>query len=547
MAKPQADIFDFVIVGGGTAAGIIAWRLGEAGHSVCVLEAGPSDRNPFIHIPAGFSRTLNDPKVTWQFNSDPGPGIADRSIVYAQGKTLGGSSSINGMIYNRGQAADFDDWAQAGNTGWSYDDVLPYFKRTEKRIGASVDPSFRGTDGRLTVTNTEWPTELEQAFHDTAINIGYPPNPDYNGASQEGVGRYQSSIANGWRVSTATAYLRPAKRKFKVDVRCNALATSIKFEGNRAKGVNYRQKGQDRVVMAGREVIVSAGTLNSPKLLQLSGIGPATLLAQHGIALVQDMSAVGENLKDHFSPRIVARAKPGLKSINQYTTGLPLIGQAIRWLFRQPNLLAISPGRLHVFGKSRPELDNPDYVLLFAPASYKAGMVGVLDDFPGFTVGTWQMRPHSSGYVRIASNDPLDNPHFNPRHLSDPADGPVLLTAMRAARTLLAAEPLASLIDQEVLPGSEFQSDDELMDFARNFGATSFHLVGSCRMGLQSDGSNVVDPRLRVHGVEGLRVVDASIMPTIPSANTAAATMMIGEKGADMILEDAQQALMPQD
>ncbi len=540
MGKPKADIFDFVIIGGGTAAGIIAWRLGEAGHSVCVLEAGPPDRNPYIHIPAGFSKTLDDPKITWQFRSDPGTGIADRSIVYAQGKTLGGTSSINGMIYNRGQAADYDDWAQAGNTGWSYDDVLPYFRRTEKRVGTSVDPSYRGQEGRLTVTTTEWPTELEQAFHDSALNAGYPPNPDYNGASQEGVGAYQSSISKGWRVSTATAFLHPARRKFQVDVRCNALATSIKFEGKRATGVNYRHKGQDRVVLARCEVILAAGTLNSPKLLQLSGIGPAPLLARHGIAPLVDLAAVGENLKDHFSPRIVARAKPGLKSINQYTSGLPLVGQAIRWLLRRPNLLAISPGRVHVFGKSTPELDNPDYVLLFAPASYKAGKVGVLDNFPGFTVGTWQMRPHSSGYVRIASNDPLDDPHFNPRHLSDPADGPVLLTAMRAARTLLATEPLASLIEQEVLPGSDFQSDDELMDFARNYGATSFHLVGSCRMGLQSDGSNVVDPRLRVHGVEGLRVVDASIMPTIPSANTAAATMMIGEKGADMIIEDAR-------
>jgi choline dehydrogenase len=540
MVNPQADIFDFVIVGGGTAAGIIAWRLGEAGYSVCVLEAGPPDRNPYIHIPAGFSKTLGDPKITWQFKSDPGPGIADRSIVYAQGKTLGGSSSINGMIYNRGQAADFDQWAQAGNTGWSYDDVLPHFRRTEKRVGASVDPSYRGTDGRFAVTTTEWPTELEQAFHDTALNVGYPPNADYNGASQEGVGRYQSSISNGWRVSTATAFLRPAQRKFKVDVRCNALATSIQIDGKCATGAHYREGDQDHLVLAKREVIIAAGTLNSPKLLQLSGIGPAPLLAQHGIASILDLPAVGENLKDHFSPRIVARAKPGLKSINQYTTGLPLVGQAIRWLMRRPNLLAISPGRVHVFGKSTPELENPDYVLLFAPASYKAGMVGVLDNFPGFTVGTWQMRPHSSGYVRIASNDPRDDPHFNPRHLSDPADGPVLLTAMRAARTLLAAEPLASLIDQEVLPGDEFQSDDELMDFARNFGATSFHLVGSCRMGLQNDGSNVVDPRLRVHGVEGLRVVDASIMPTIPSANTAAATMMIGEKGAAMIIEDAR-------
>lgn len=541
MNKPQVEEFDYVIVGGGTAAGVVAWRLGAAGYSVCVLEAGPRDYNPFIHIPAGFSKTLSDPSITWQFTSDPEPGIANRSIVYAQGKTLGGSSAINGMIYNRGQAADFDGWAQAGNTGWTYDEVLPYFKRTENRIGESVDPDYRGVKGRFNVTTPKWPNELESAFHDAAVNAGYPRNEDYNGASQEGVGAYQSSISNGWRVSSASAFLKPARRQHRVDVRCNAQATAIVLKGKRATGVSYLRGGSVSVVLARREVIVSAGTLNSPKLLQLSGIGPAQLLKEHGVEVVHDLPSVGENLRDHFSPRIVARAKPGLKSINQNASGLSLVGEVLRWLLKRPSVLAISPGRVHIFGKSSPALVNPDYVLLFAPASYKAGMVGVLDDYPGFTIGTWQMRPQSTGYVRIASADPMVNANFNPRYLSDPADSTVLLSAMRAGRKLLTTEPLASLVQEEVLPGAGHESDDELMGFARQYGATSFHLVGSCRMGQHADGSNVVDPRLKVHGIQALRVIDASVMPTIPSANTAASTMMIAEKGADMVIEDARK------
>ena len=535
----NGDAFDFVIVGAGTAAGILAYRLGEAGHSVCVLEAGPPDRNPYIHIPAGFSKTLSNPKLTWQMTSDPEPSIAGRSVVYSQGKTLGGSSSVNGMIYNRGQAADFDGWAQMGNTGWDYDNVLPHFRRTERRVGDSVDPDYRGQDGRLTVITAEWPIPMEKAFKDAAIAAGYPPNPDYNGAVQEGVGGYQSSIWKGRRVSTATAFLHPARKKYRVDVRCNATATSVEFDGLRASGVTYRQGGQQHTVRALREVIVAAGALNSPKMLMLNGIGPVEALCQHGIDVRSALPGVGENLRDHFGPRIVARAKPGVDSLNLHVKGLPLLGQIVRWVFQRPNVLSISPARMHAFGKSESYMDNPDYVLMFAPASFKAGLVGVLDDFPGMTVGTWPMRPQSRGYVRLASADPDDSPRFSARPLSDPADVQVLLAAMHAARKVMATEPLAALIDQELFPGIDCQSDDELLDFARRAAATSFHLAGSCKMGPASDANAVVDPRLRVHGLQGLRVVDASIMPSLPSANTAAATMMIAEKGADMIIEDA--------
>jgi len=533
----MSETFDYVIVGGGTAAGILAYRLGEAGHSVCVLEAGPADNNIYIHIPAGFSKTLFHPKLTWKFMTDPDPATGNRSAPYSQGKTLGGSSSLNGMIYNRGQAGDYDGWAQSGNRGWSYDDILPYFRRTERRIAPDVpaDPEYRGGEGRLTVTTAQWPNKLEPAFLEAAQNAGHPFNPDYNGATQEGVGRYQSAISHGRRVSTATAFLHPARKKFSVDVRTEALVTRVVLEGKRATGVRYRQGGVDRQVSARKEVIVSAGAVNSPKLLQLSGIGPASLLTSVGIDVAHDLAGVGENFRDHYSPRIVARAKPGVDSINLHVTGLPLVRQVALWLMGRPSVLATSPARIHLFGKSDAGMERPDYAMMFAPASFKMGLVGVLDSFPGMTCGVWQQRPESAGYVRVSSSDPNAAPHVNPRWLSEATDQRVVLAALRAARKIFATEPLSSLIESEIFPGLDHSSDDELMAFAREKGATSYHLVGTCKMGPATDARAVVDPELKVHGIAGLRVVDSSIMPMIPSANTAAATMMIAEKASDMI------------
>jgi choline dehydrogenase len=535
----SGDVFDYVIVGGGTAACIVAYRLGEAGHSVCVLEAGPADDHPYIRIPAGFNKTLYDPRFTWQLQSDPDPCINGRRISYTQGKVLGGSGSVNGMVYNRGQAGDYDGWAQQGNTGWSYADVLPYFRRTERREAEHVDPAYRGRDGRLTVINAPWPNAAVDAFIEASVACGHPRNLDHNGASQWGAGHWQSSIARGWRVSTASAFLKPARRHFGVDVRTMAQVLRIELEGRRATRVVYRAGGIQRTVRARGEIIVSAGAVHSPKLLQLSGIGPGALLAEHGIAVRHDLAGVGENFRDHFGPRLVARARPGVDSINLHTRGLPLVRQMVRWAMGLPSILAVSPARGHVFGKSDPAMEAPDFALMFAPASFKAGLVGVLDDFPGITVGAWPLRPQSSGYVRIASADPDAMPHINARYLTDPADQRVQVAAMRAARAVMATEPLAGMIDAELFPGPDCQTDEEMLDFARGFGATSFHLAGSCRMGPDGDRRAVVDPRLRVHGIEGLRVIDSSIMPSIVSANTAAATMMIAEKGSDMIIEDA--------
>lgn len=531
------ETFDYVIVGGGTAASIIAYRLGEAGKSVCVLEAGPPDNNPFIKVPAGFMKTLFDPKVTWQYQYEASPQTNNRPIQVTQGKTLGGSSSVNGMVYNRGQAADYDGWAALGNKGWSYDEILPYFRRTEHRIGAG-DDRYRGRDGLLTTTTQPWPNEIVDAFVATAEKNGYPFNPDHNGAIQEGVGFYQSAIYKGRRVSTASAFLKPAIRKFGVEVRTETLVSRVIIKKQRAVGVAYLRNGSnvEEQVAARLEVIVSAGTINSPKVLQLSGIGPGELLRRYGIAMQRELGGVGLNFRDHFSPRLVARAKPGIDSINAHVKGLPLLAQIVKWLLGQPSILSISPALAHVFGKTEPSLPTPNFSFVFTPASYKQGFIGVIDDAPGLTCGVWQMRPTSSGYIKISSSDARALPIVNPNYLGEEFDRITLVAALKKARALLQSEPIASLIQSETFPGAAVNSDDEWLGFARQYGVSSYHLVGSCKMGPASDSLAVVDEQLRVHGVAGLRVADASIMPLMPSCNTYAPTMMIAEKAADLIL-----------
>ena len=531
------DTFDYVIVGGGTAASIIAFRLSEQGHRVCVLEAGPPDSNPYIRVPAGFVKTLFDPRVTWQYSYEPSPATNNRAIQVTQGKTLGGSSSVNGMVYNRGQGADFDHWAALGNPGWTYAEVLPYFRRSETRIGPG-DDRYRGRAGPLRVTTQPWSSELVSAFVEAAQGEGHPFNPDYNGAVQEGVGYYQSTIYRGRRQSTASAFLRPAVRAGRVDVRTRCLATRIVLEGRRATGVEYLREGRAEPlrVMAGRELIVSAGTLNTPKLLQLSGIGPADLLRRHGVPVHHPLPGVGENFRDHYSPRLVVRGRAGVDTLNAHVKGLPLVAQIIRWLVGKPSVLSLSPALVHVFGKTYADLPSPDYSLVYTPGSYRQGFIGVLDDFPGMTCGAWVMRPKSAGYVRISGADPHLPPLANPNYLADEDDCQRLVKALKAARRILASERLAPFVDGEIFPGAEVASDADLLAFARAYGVSSYHLVGSCKMGPASDPLAVVDHRLRVHGLDGLRVADASIMPTMTSSNTYAPTMMIAEKAAEMIL-----------
>ena len=535
-----SDIFDYVIVGAGAAGSVLAARLAEdPGMTICVLESGPADRHPFIHVPGGFIKMLFNPHFTWQFKTEPSPGSGDRPIPTTQGRTLGGSSSINGMIYNRGQRADFDHWAQRGNRGWGYVDVLPYFRRTERRIGpdAGDDEIYHGRDGRLPVTDMDWHHPICEAFMAGAVGLGIPRNADYNGARQEGVGYYQRAIWRGWRHSAARAFLHPARRTGRVDVRANARASAILFEGKRAVGVRYipeRDRGATRVIRARREVILSSGTVNTAKLLQLSGVGPASLLQTIGVPVVHELAGVGENFRDHYGVRLVARAK-SIRTINELATGVGLATQVGRWALGRPSILAVSPSLVHWFWKSEDHLQSADLQGVFSPASYKDGYVGRLDDFPGMTAGVWPHRPESVGYVRARSADPFEDPIIQPNYLADPMDQRVILGGIKLGRRLLHTPELSRYFDGEHLPGPQAVTDDELLDFARRYGSTSYHLVGTARMGPRTDPTAVVDDNLRVHGLDGLRVVDASIMPNIVSANTYASTMMIAEKASDLI------------
>ncbi len=531
------DTFDYVIVGSGAAGSVLSARLIEdPGATVCVLECGPPDRHPFIHVPGGFIKMLFNPTYTWQFKTEPGEGIAGRQIPTTQGRTLGGSSSINGMIYNRGQRADFDNWAQRGNRGWGYVDVLPYFKRTERRIGVA-DDRIHGRDGNLPVTDIDWIHPVCEAFIAGAVGAGLPRCADYNsGDHQEGVGYFQRAIYRGWRHSAARVFLHPARASGRLDVRTDARAAQVLFEGKRAMGVRYvddRDRTTQRVVHARREVILSCGTVNTAKLLQISGVGPAALLQSLGMSVIADLPA-GENFRDHYSARVVARVK-NIRTINEMSHGLGLAGQIMRWAMGKPSILALSPSLVHWFWKSEEVLDFPDLQGVFSPASYKQGFVGLLDDYPGMTCGVWQHRPESFGYVRARSTDPFEDPIIQPNYLTDQMDRRVLVAGMRLARKLLHTPELAPYFDGDALPGPEAQRDDELLDYARQYGSTAYHLIGTARMGPATDRTAVVDDQLRVHGLAGLRVVDASIMPNMPSANTYCSTMMIAEKAADMI------------
>ncbi|AVG42584.1 GMC family oxidoreductase [Achromobacter insolitus] len=531
----DADQFDYVIVGSGAAGSILANRLSADGSTVCVLEAGPPDRSPYLHIPAGFIKAVFNKKYAWQFSSEGTAQTNGRRVPIPQGRTLGGSTSINGLVYNRGQAADFDHWAALGNTGWSYDEVLPYFKSMERRVGG--EDRYRGRKGELPVTDIDWIHPLCEAFIAGAVEQGIPRNPDYNGAEQAGVGYFQRTIDRGWRMSTAKCFLKPAMGRTNLEVRTYAQATRILFDGGKAAGVAYchpAHPSQVRAVRARREVIVSCGAINTPKLLQLSGLGPAELLRQHNIDVVCDLPGVGENLSDHYSVRVVARVKNS-QTMNQLVKGLSLAGQISRWLMKRPSIMALSPSLLHYFWKSTPDLALPDLQGVFTPASYKEGYVGMLDDFPGMTAGVWQHRPESRGQVRIRSADPLQDPVILANYLENERDQMTLVRGIRLARQLLRWQALSPYFESEVLPGPMCESDSELLDFARRYGVSSYHVNGTARMGQADDKYAVVDPQLRVHGVGNLRVIDSSVMPAMPSANICAATMMIGNKAADLI------------
>ncbi|MBB5536187.1 GMC family oxidoreductase [Rhizobium giardinii] len=536
-AREEIETFDFVVIGGGTSGCVITNRLSQAGFKVCLLEAGPKDINPMIHIPAGYIKNISSKKLTWNFMSEPNPGTNNRSFSLPQGRVLGGSSSINGLNYVRGQAIDYDNWSAEGNPGWSYNEILPYFKRSERRIG-DADDRYRGREGELPITDLDWHHPVSDALIDAAVELGIPRNPDYNGAEQDGVGFFQRTIYKGFRHSSARAFLSKAIKRNNVDVRTNCHATSVLFEGNKAVGITYvlgGPGGSRREVRASREIILTAGALNTPKLLQLSGIGPANVLSRAGIEIFHDLAGVGNNLRDHYAVRMVAKVK-GSKTINDVAQGPALLGQIARWALGRPSILAVSPSLVHIFWKSDPALPRPDLEFACAPASFREGVVGLLDKHPGLTLGIWQERPESLGSCHVKSSDVFESPAIQPNYLTHKTDQNALIGGMRLARRLFRSQALDRYIEAETSPTPNFESDDELLDFARQKGTTVYHMIGTARMGPRSSPGTVVDAELRVHGVAGLRVCDASIMPSMPSANTNASTLMIAEKAADLIL-----------
>lgn len=535
--------FDYVIVGAGSAGCILSYRLAEAGYSVCVLEAGPTDWNPFIRMPAGFMKTSTDRSITWQLNTTGNPNTNGRKIPFIQGKVLGGSSAINGMVYNRGQASDFDNWAALGNEDWDYASVLPYFRRTERFVGEG-DDVFRGREGRVPITTLARRDAVCDSFIQGAIETGIPATNDYNGSSQTGVCYAQANIYKGRRWSTNHAYLRTAKSRYGVKVTTHATAQRVVIENGMAIGVDYTLGDNPKIhsVRSRFETIVSAGTINSPKLLQLSGIGPSALLQSIGIPVVAHLPGVGQNLSDHYSARLVARVHDGVDTINQHSRGLPLMRELANWGLGRPSILSMSVMSVYGFYKADPQATENEYLITFTPASLKGGATRVLDEVPGISSGGYRLRPESRGEVRIQSRSAEESPHVDPNYLDVESDRAILIAALKRSRAILRSNAMKSVVKAIGFPAQDCQTDDEWLDFIKQYGMTTYHFVGTCKMGSDSDPMSVVDARLRVRGLRGLRVVDASVMPTTPSGNTNAATMMIAERASDLILADRKQS-----
>ena len=532
--------FDYVIAGAGSAGCVLAYRLAEKGHSVCVLEAGPPDTNPYIRIPAGFMKTYTNPSLIWQFTHTGTPNTYDRDFPFIQGKVLGGTSALNGTIYSRGQAWDYDNWAALGAAGWDYRSVLPYFRRNERFMGGG-DDAYRGRDGLMPVDTIRRRSAVGRSFMDAAAETGVARIDDYNGRTQSGTCWAQATVHKGKRWSAAHAYLHPARKRFGVKVETHALVRRIVIESGRARGFEYSTGagGPVRQVRARACTIVSTGTINTPRMLQLSGIGPGERLRQLGIPVAVDLPGVGENLNDHFAARVVTRVKPGVDTVNTRGRGLALAGEILKYFLGSPDsILGMSVVTSYAFAAVDPASPVNDYTLTFAPVSFKEGMTRVLDDVPGVTFGAWLMRPESRGYVRLRSTDWNEPPLVQPNYLSTDRDRRTLVAALKHVDRIIRTRAMAPIVAEQIFPPRACTTDDEWLEFIRRFGMTTYHVVGTSRMGAQDDPLAVVDPRLRVRGVDGLRVIDASVMPMVPSGNSNAATYMIAEKGAEMLHAD---------
>ena len=533
----MSEEFDYIIVGAGSAGCVLANRLSANGrYKVLLLEAGPKDNYLWIHIPIGYGKTMFHKDYNWGFYTDPEPNMKDRRIYWPRGRGLGGSSSINGLISIRGQREDYDHWAQLGNAGWDWNSVLPYFIKSEHNSrGAS---STHGGDGPLWSSDIVEKSELMEAIIRGANELGVPRIDDFNSGNQEGVGYYQLFTHNGWRVSAAVAYLKPARNRANLRIETNAQATGLVLKGTRATGVKYLQNGLAKEARAAREVILSAGALQSPQLLQLSGIGPAQHLQDNGVGVVNDLPGVGQNLQDHLQLRLMYRiSKPITTNDDLRTlTGKAKIG--LKWLINGTGPLGIGINQGGLFTRILPGSQSPDIQFHFGTLSAdQAG--GKPHDWPGCTFSVCQLRPESRGEVNIKSADPFEPPSMKPNYLAAETDRICAVQSIKYARRLGSTDALKPYVESEYKPGSDIKSDDEILDFARGNGATIFHPTGTCKMG--SDSLAVTDAALRVHGISGLRVVDCSVMPTLVSGNTHAPAVMIAEKASDMILGDAKR------
>jgi choline dehydrogenase len=525
------ESFDFIIVGAGSAGCVLAHRLSvDPANKVLLLEAGGKDLNPWLHIPVGYFKTMHDPAYDWCYLTEPDPGIADRRLQWPRGKVLGGSSALNGLLYVRGQAEDYDRWAELGNPGWRFDDVLPYFKKSEDNSRGPDE--YHGVGGPQKVSDLRLRRPIAEHFIKAATEIGIPFNEDYNGATQEGVAYFQQTAYQGFRWSTAKSFLRPAKGRPNLKIITNAQATGLVLDGKRVTGVNFRHGQQNRTALANAEVILSAGAINSPQILQCSGIGDPAQLQQAGVEVLHPLAGVGKNLQDHLQIRLVF--KTNKRTLNdELNNPLKQLMVGMQYFMTRSGPLTLAASQVTVFTRSSESVERPDIQFHMQPLSADKPGDGV-HPFSAFTASVCQLRPHSRGHVVIKSADPMTYPAIHPNYLSDERDCAVAVGGIKMARRIAEAPSLRDCIIDEYVPGRQFQSDSELLDAARRHSQTIYHPVGTCKMG--NDGSAVVDHRLRVHGIAGLRVVDASIMPEIVSGNTNAPTIMIAEKAADMIL-----------